>query len=197
MYTGWVNEDYDYVQGQGGEGLRLGNIEDEDDNRDNNEGREGKGGTKTMPSTSKNATRKDKKMSATTTAAYYYYFSPPQMDLSLVPMLLKIWDSLMGKCLAQHLELQMESHLELMKELSWVLHMNTLVVIMKENLRVPCLDLDWDKKLVLHLDLLMVLWTDIKMACWMAEHSGSYLVHLMDLCLAMMKASYSSTSPSL
>ena len=81
------------------------------------------------------------------------------MDLSLVPMLVKSWDSLMGKCLAQHLELQMESHLESMKELSWVLQMAPLMVLMKANLRVPCLDLDWDKKLVLHLDLLMVLWT--------------------------------------
>ena len=46
------------------------------------------------------------------------------MDLSLVPMLLKSWDYLMGKCLVQHLDLQMESHLELMKELSWVLQMD-------------------------------------------------------------------------
>ena len=85
----------------------------------------------------------------------------------------------MGKCLAQHLELQMESHLKLMKELSWVLQMAPLMVLMKSNLRVTCLDLDWDKKLVLHLDLLMVLWKEIKMALWIAEHSGSYLVHLM------------------
>ena len=55
---------------------------------------------------------------------------PPQMDLSLVPMLVKSWDSLMGKCLAQHLELQMEPHLELMKELSWVLQMAPLMVLM-------------------------------------------------------------------
>ena len=46
---------------------------------------------------------------------------PPQTDLSLVPMLVKNWDSLMVKCLAQHLELQMESHLELMKELSYII----------------------------------------------------------------------------
>ena len=72
LYTGWVNEEDEYVQGQGGEGLRLVNLEDEDGNRDNNEGREGKGGTTTTPSTAKNATRKDKKMSSTTTAAYYY-----------------------------------------------------------------------------------------------------------------------------
>ena len=78
MYTGWVIEEEEYVQGQGGEGLRLGNLEDEDGNRDNNEGREGKGGTTITPLTAKNATRKDKKMSATTTAAYYYYFFPPR-----------------------------------------------------------------------------------------------------------------------
>jgi len=78
IYTGWVNEEDEYVQGRGGEGLRLGNLEDEDGNRDNNEGREGKGGTTTTPSTAKKATRKDKKMSATTTAAYYYYFFPPR-----------------------------------------------------------------------------------------------------------------------
>ena len=117
------------------------------------------------------------------------------MYLSLVPMLVKIWDSLMGKYLAQHLELQMKSPLELMKELSWVIQMAPLMVLMKANLRVTCLDLEWDKKLVLHLDLLMVLWTEIKMACWMAEHSGSYLVHLVDLCLALMKASYSAIEP--
>ena len=70
MYTGWVNEEDEYVKGRGGEGLRLGNLEDEYGNRDNNEGREGKGGTTITPSTAKKATRKDKKMSATTTAAY-------------------------------------------------------------------------------------------------------------------------------
>ena len=83
----------------------MGNLEDEDGNRDNNEGREGKGGTTTTPSTARKV-------------------------LSLVPMLVKIWDSLMGKCLAQHLELQMESHLEFMKELSWVLQMAPLMVLM-------------------------------------------------------------------
>ena len=83
----------------------------------------------------------------------------------------------------------MEPHLELMKELSWVLQMAPLMVLMKANLRVPCLDLDWDKKLVLHLNILMVLWTEINMACWIAEQSVSYLVHLMYLCLALKKAS--------
>ena len=38
----------------------------------------------------------------------------------------------------------------------------------------------------------MVLWTEIKKACWREEHSGSHLVHLMELCLALMKASYSA-----
>ena len=65
VYTGWVNEEDEYVQGRGGEGLRLGNLEDKDGNRDNNEGREGKGGTTTTPSMAKKAIRKDKKMSAT------------------------------------------------------------------------------------------------------------------------------------
>ena len=37
---------------------------------------------------------------------------------------------LMVKCLAQHFGLQMESHLDLMKELSWVLQMAPLVVLM-------------------------------------------------------------------
>ena len=76
MYTGWVNEEDEYLQGRGGECLGLGNLEDEDGNKDNNKGREGKGGTTTTPSTPK-ATCKDKKMSETTTAAYYYYFFPP------------------------------------------------------------------------------------------------------------------------
>ena len=40
--------------------------------------------------------------------------------------------------LVLHLDLQMESHLGLMKELSWVLHMATLVVLMKSNLTDPC-----------------------------------------------------------
>ena len=78
VYTGWVNEEDEYVQGRGGEGISLGNLEDEDGNRDNNEGMEGKGGTTTTPSTAKNVTRKDKKMTKTTTAAYYYYFFPPR-----------------------------------------------------------------------------------------------------------------------
>ena len=60
VYNGWVNKEDEYVQGRGGEGLSLGNLEDEDGNRDNNEGREGKGGTMTTPSTAKNATRKYK-----------------------------------------------------------------------------------------------------------------------------------------
>ena len=34
----------------------------------------------------------------------------------------------------------------------------------KANLRVPCLELDLDKKLVMHLILLVVLWMEIKMA---------------------------------
>ena len=64
---------------------------------------------------------------------------------------------LMVNCLALHLELQMESHLGLMKELSWVLQMAPLIILMKVNLRVPCFELDLDNKLVLHLVLMMVL----------------------------------------
>ena len=48
--------------------LGLGDLEDEDGDRNNNEVGQGKGITTTMPSTAKNATRKDKKKSATTTA---------------------------------------------------------------------------------------------------------------------------------
>ena len=44
----------------------------------------------------------------------------------------------------------------LMEELGWVLHMARLVVVMKENLSVPCLYHDSEKKLVLQLLLLMV-----------------------------------------
>ena len=78
VYTGWVNEEDEYVQGRCGEGLRLGNLEDEDGNRENNEGREGKGGTMKTLSTARQATRKENKMSAKTTTAYYYYFFPPR-----------------------------------------------------------------------------------------------------------------------
>ena len=34
LYTVRFNEEDEYVQGRGGEGLRLGNLEDEDGNRD-------------------------------------------------------------------------------------------------------------------------------------------------------------------
>ena len=49
VYTGWVNEEDEYVQGRGGKGLRLRNLEDKDGYRDNNKGKEGKGGTTTTP----------------------------------------------------------------------------------------------------------------------------------------------------
>ena len=61
------------------------------------------------------------------------------------------------------------------------------MVLMKANLTVPLLDLDLDKKLVLHLVQLMMLWTEIKIIL------GVTLVHLMDLLLALMKASYSAS----
>ena len=73
----------------------------------------------------------------------------------------------------------MESHLGLMKELSWLLQMDHLVVLMKANLTVSSLDIDLDKKFVLHLVLLMMLWTEIKMACWSEQHSVLHLVYLM------------------
>ena len=44
--------------------------------------------------------------------------------------------------------------------------MNPLMFLMKSNLKIPCLDLDLDNKLVLHLVLLMMLWAEINMACW-------------------------------
>ena len=36
VYTRCVNEEDEYIQGRGGEGLRLVNLEDEYGNRDNN-----------------------------------------------------------------------------------------------------------------------------------------------------------------
>ena len=59
--------------------------------------------------------------------------------------------------------------------------MASFVFVMKASLRVPCLEIDLDKKLVLHLVLLVVFWTEINMACWREQHLGSHLVHLMDL----------------
>ena len=44
----------------------------------------------------------------------------------------------------------------LIKELGWVLQMDPLIVILKENLSFTCLDHDLEKKLVLHLLLLML-----------------------------------------
>ena len=66
--------------------------------------------------------------------------------------------------------------------------MAPLMVPMKANLRIPCLEIDSNKKLTLHLVPLMVLWTDIMMAFWREQHSDSNLVYLMDLCLVLMKA---------
>ena len=79
-----------------------------------------------------------------------------------------------------------------MKELSWFLQMAPLLVLMKANPRVPCLGIDLEKKLVPHLVLLMVLWTKIKMACWTEQQLGPHLVHMMDVCLALIKALYSA-----
>ena len=72
----------------------------------------------------------------------------------------------------------MKSHLGLMKELIWVLQMPPSMVLMKANLRVPCLELDLDKKLELELVLLMVLCMEILMAWWREHHLESHLVYL-------------------
>ena len=64
---------------------------------------------------------------------------------------------LMVKCLALYLEVQMESHLGLMKKLICILCVTDLVVPIKVNLWVPCSDIDLDKKLVLYFILLLVL----------------------------------------
>ena len=42
--------------------------------------------------------------------------------------------------------------------------MSPLMVLMKANLKVPCSELDFDKKLLLHLVLLVVLSMEIMMA---------------------------------
>ena len=84
----------------------------------------------------------------------------------------------------------MELHLGLMRGFSWVLQMAPLMVLMKANLRVTCLGLDLDKKLVLDLVLLTVPWMDLMMACRNEQLLDSHLVHLLDLCLTVTKASY-------
>ena len=104
VYTGWVNEEYEYIQGRGGEGLRLGNLEDEDGNRDNNEGREGEGWYNDNVIDGKKCDEEGKEHVGNNHGSLLLLLLSPQMDLSLVPLLVKIWDSLMGKCLAQHLE---------------------------------------------------------------------------------------------
>ena len=70
----------------------------------------------------------------------------------------------MVKCLALHLAHHMESHLGLIKELIWIHHMASLMVLMKANHRVPCSEIELKKKMVMHLVLLMVLYMDILMA---------------------------------
>ena len=85
----------------------------------------------------------------------------------------------MVKFLALHLENKMESHLGLMKELIWVLKIAPLTVPIKANPRVPCLQFGLDKKLILHLVLLIVLRMNITMACWREQHLDSQLVNLM------------------
>ena len=58
----------------------------------------------------------------------------------------------------------MESNLGLVKELSWVLQLDSLMVLMKSDLRVNCLDLEYDNMLILQLVLLVAIWMDIIMA---------------------------------
>ena len=70
--------------------------------------------------------------------------------------------------------------------------MAPFMVLINANMRDPCFDIDLDKKLVLKLVLLMMLWTEIKMVCWRKRQSRSHMVHLIDFCLALMKASCSA-----
>ena len=74
------------------------------------------------------------------------------------------------KCLALHLGLQMESHLSLMKELSWVLQISPFMVLVKANLTVPCLGNDLDKKLEMYLIFLVLIRMEINMAYLRGQH---------------------------
>ena len=104
------------------------------------------------------------------------------MVKSLTLMKVSYSSLLMVNCLALHLGLQMESHSGLMKELSWVLQMAPLMVLMKSNLRVPCLDIDLEKKLVLHLLLLMVLMKELSWVLQMAP----LMVLMKGLCSVLL-----------
>ena len=58
----------------------------------------------------------------------------------------------------------------LMEELGWVIQMAPVIVLMKENLSVTCLDHDLEKNLALRLLLLMVLMKEI----WLGSTDGSF-----------------------
>ena len=69
--------------------------------------------------------------------------------------------------------------------------MAPLMVLMKANLRVPCLELDLEKKLVLHFVLLMVLMKGLVLVIQTAPLVVLMKEHLrvscLDLCLALSK----------
>ena len=60
--------------------------------------------------------------------------------------------------------------------------MAPLMVLMKANLRVPCLEFDLEKKLVLHLVLLMVLMKELGWVMQMAP----LMVLLKGLCSVLL-----------
>ena len=80
------------------------------------------------------------------------------------------------KCLALQFDIHLESYLDLMKELSWVLQMAHLRVLMKE--------LCWF--------LLMMLERKLDMAFLRHQHWDSHLDLPMVKLLDLMKASYSA-----
>ena len=83
-----------------------------------------------------------------------------------------------------------ESHLDLMMDLSWVPQMAPLIFPMMANPWVHCLVFQLDKMLELIWFLLMVLLMVIQMACLRDKHWQYHLDILMVRNLAWMKASY-------
>ena len=83
-----------------------------------------------------------------------------------------------------------ESHLDLMMDLSWVPQMSPLIVPMMENQWVDCLVFQLYKMLELSWVLLMVLLVVIKMAC-LRDKNWQYQLDLLKVKhLAWMKASH-------
>merc|ERR1739838_391409 len=78
----------------------------------------------------------------------------------------------MVKCWALHLEMKMESHLDLMKEQNSVYQMDPLMVLMMASLRVHCLETHWELMMELSLVPWMVPLMEIMMATLMAQHFG-------------------------